>query len=138
MQDMPLWNSSDFAVSLADRSFDIAVERPANYPVVAHVVGPVDLLTAPALRMCVEDYVESADGLVLDFSNVDFLAASGLTVLTDTDRRATRDHHAWALVASTRPVLRPLEVLGLVDDLPTYETVPDAVAAVRAAAVDPA
>lgn len=135
MQNMPLWNSSDFAGSLTDRTFDITVERPEQCPVVAHVIGPVDLLTAPVLRLFVEDHVDTADGLVLDLTEVDFLAASGLTVLTDTDRRATRDHRAWALVASTRAVLRPLEVLGLVDELPTYPTVPTAVAAVRAAAV---
>ena len=86
--------------------------------------------------MCIDAHAGTDGGFVLDFSRVDFLAAAGLAVLTDTDFRARRDDLAWALVvANNRPVLRPLEVLGLVDVLPTYDTVPDAVAAVRAATV---
>lgn len=112
--------------------FDIDVERHAAKPVVAHVVGSIDLLTAPALRMCVEDNVVDDNGLVLDFTRVDFLAASGLTVLTDTDERATRENLAWAIVANTRPVIRPLDLLGLREKLPTYDSVPGAVAAVAA------
>ncbi|MGH3761540.1 STAS domain-containing protein [Actinophytocola sp.] len=148
MHDEPLWKGSDLAgpqprepgdpgtptESRAHEIFDIDVER-ARRPVVAHVFGAVDLLTAPALRMCLEDHVDADGGLVLDLTSVDFLAAAALTVLADTDRRAARDHLAWAVVASTRPVLRPLEVVGLRDALPTYDTVPDAVAAVRAAAL---
>ncbi|WP_291419091.1 STAS domain-containing protein [Actinophytocola sp.] len=112
--------------------FDIDVELRSDHTVVAHVFGAVDLLTAPELQVCVDDHVDAANGLVLDLSRVDFLAASGLTVLTDTDRRAAEDNFAWALVANTRPVLRPLEVLGLRDQLPTYDSVPGAVAAVSA------
>ncbi len=115
--------------------FDIDLERRADQPVVAHVIGALDLLTTPVLRRCLDDHVGSG-GLVLDLSRVDFLAASGLTVLTDTDDRALRDRLAWALVANSRPVLRPLEVLGLREALPTFDTVPDAVAAVRAASVN--
>lgn len=145
MHNTPWWVGSNLAAPLPrgpgadtespDEFFDIDVERRADRPVVAHVFGCVDLLTAPALRMCVDDHADADGGLVLDFSRVEFLAASGLTVLTDTDARATRDNLAWALVANTRPVLRPLEVLRLVNTLPIHETVPDAVAAVRAAMV---
>ena len=145
MHNIPLWASSDFVAPLprapgdgespAGPIFDIDVEQRADQPVIARVFGSVDLLTAPALRTCVNDHVGSPAGLVLDMTGVNFLAASGLTVLADTDRRARQDNLAWGLVASTRPVLRPLEVLGLDEALPTYESVPDAVAAVRAAAL---
>jgi anti-sigma B factor antagonist len=143
VHNTPLWTSSDFAAplprgpgdseSLPGRVFDIEMERRQEHPVIAHVFGAVDLLTVPQLRQCVEENVDNGNGLVLDLSRVDFLAAAGLTVLADADRRVLRDNLAWALVANTRPVLRPLEVLGLRDTLPTYDTVPDAVAAVRAA-----
>jgi len=143
VHDIPLWTSSDFAAplprgpgadgSVMDSVFDIDVEWRADHPIVAHVFGAIDLLTVPALRRCVDGNLDAEHGLVVDLSQVDFLAAAGLTVLTDAERRAVRDNRAWAVVASTRPVLRPLEVLGLVERLPTYETVPDAVAAVRAA-----
>jgi anti-sigma B factor antagonist len=140
----PWWVSSDIAAPLPrgpgddespDDMFDIDVEHRADQPVVAHVFGSIDLLTAQALRICVDDHVGTNDGLVLDLSRVEFLAASGLTVLADTDRRATRDNLVWAVVANSRPVLRPLEVLRLVHSLPIHDTVPDAVAAVRAARV---
>jgi anti-sigma B factor antagonist len=114
--------------------FEIDVERCPDQPVVVHVIGPIDLLTAPALRLCVEDNVNDGRGLVLDFSRVDFLAASGLTVLTDTEERANREQLAWALVANSRPVIRPLDLLGLRQRLPTYHTVRRAVSAVATVA----
>lgn len=117
------------------RFFEIDVERRPGEPVVVHVIGPVDLLTAPAMRLCVEDNVDDGRGLVLDLSRVDFLAASGLTVLTDTEERASREHLAWALVANSRPVIRPLDLLGLRQRLPTYYSVPGAVRAVAGATV---
>lgn len=145
MHKSPWWVSSDFAAPLPrgpgddrespDPMFNIDVEHRADQPVVARVIGSIDLLTAQELRICVDDHVGANDGLVLDLSRVDFLAASGLTVLTDMDERATRDNLAWALVANSRPVLRPLEVLRLTSSLPIHDTVPDAVAAVRAAMV---
>jgi anti-sigma B factor antagonist len=144
VHNTPWWVSSDIAAPLPrgpgdgespDTLFDLDVEQRPGQPVVARVFGSIDLLTAQALRICVDDHVGTNDGLVLDLSRVDFLAASGLTVLADTDRRASQDNLAWAVVANSRPVLRPLEVLGLVGTLPIHETVPDAVAAVRAALV---
>jgi anti-sigma B factor antagonist len=119
--------------SLSAQFFDIDVTRQPDQPVIAHVIGSIDLLTAPALRLCVEDNVIDDHGMVLDLSEVDFLAASGLTVLTDTEERASREHLAWALVVNTRPVLRPLDLLGLRGQLPTFSSVRTAVAAVASA-----
>lgn len=142
MHDTSMWSGHDLArrprgpgdlQSLSVQAFEIDVERRPDRPVVAHVIGPVDLLTTPALRMCVDDNVIDDRGLVLDFSRVDFLAASGLTVLTDTEERANREHFAWALVANSRPVLRPLDLLGLREYLPTYDSLPRAVSAVASA-----
>lgn len=145
MHDIPMWISSDLAAPLprapgdtlspGDPIFDIDVELRAGHPVVAHVVGAVDLLTARALRLCVDDHLDARQGMVLDLSGVNFLAAAGLTVLTDTDRRAKLNKRKWALVANTRPVLRPLEVLGLAAKLPTHDSVPAAVIAVRSTAI---
>jgi anti-sigma B factor antagonist len=119
--------------------FDIAVERLPEQPVIAHVTGSIDLLTAPALRVCVEDCMHGSradgnNGMVLDLSRVGFLAAAGVTVLADTETRAGRENLVWAVVANTRPVIRPLDVLGLRTQLPTYESVPSAVDAVCAVA----
>ncbi|OLF13444.1 hypothetical protein BU204_27395 [Actinophytocola xanthii] len=116
--------------SLPAPFFDIDVTRQPDMPVVAHVIGPIDLLTAPALRLFVDDNVTDDHGMVLDLSEVDFLAASGLTVLTDTEARAVREHLTWAVVANTRPVLRPLDLLGLRGQLPTFSSVGHAMAAV--------
>ncbi|GAB3432736.1 STAS domain-containing protein [Actinophytocola sediminis] len=110
--------------------FEIDVRRRPDHPVVAHVIGPVDLLTAPELRLCVEDNVGDRRGLVLDLSRVNFLAASGLSVLTDTEERANRERLAWALVVNSRPVIRPLDLLGLRQRLPTYHSVLAAISAV--------
>ncbi|HEX2132583.1 MAG TPA: anti-sigma factor antagonist [Actinophytocola sp.] len=150
MHNFPLWTGGEaqtprprgpgdlelFPVHLLD--FDIAVERQPDQPVIAHVTGSIDLLTAPALRVCVTDCMDRTGaedtGMVLDLSRVDFMAAAGVTVLADTEDRAGRKNLAWALVANTRPVIRPLDLLGLREQLPTYESVPHAVDAVSAVA----
>ena len=66
---------------------------------------------------------------VIDLGGVTFLASSGLAVLIRAAHRAEEDGVRLRLVASTRPVRRPLEVTGA-DQL--FEIHPDADTAVTA------
>ncbi|GLZ38850.1 anti-sigma factor antagonist [Actinokineospora sp. NBRC 105648] len=83
----------------------------------AEVRGEVDLLSAPATRTALRAALDSPDLLVLvvDLSKVDFLAAAGLTVLVELRDLARVRAVDLRLVATTRAVLRPLEVTGLRD-----------------------
>lgn len=78
------------------------------------VDGEVDMLTSPSLRRAIADHLTS-DRLVIDLDGVEFLGTSGLAALVEA-RTATRSHQVdlW-LVCSSRQVLRPLEIAGLIE-----------------------
>ncbi|PPK70875.1 anti-sigma factor antagonist [Actinokineospora auranticolor] len=100
---------------------------PARYPVatrvdlvgrwaaVAAVRGEIDLVTAPRVRAALLGALAPPDLLLLvvDLSDVDFLAAAGLGVLVDVRDRARARAVDLRLVADRRSVLRPLDVTGL-------------------------
>ncbi|WP_433262293.1 STAS domain-containing protein [Actinosynnema sp. CS-041913] len=69
------------------------------------VVGEVDMDTAPRIRAA----LGSASTVVLDLEGVTFFGSAGIQLLVDAQRRV-RD---LAVVATRRPVLRPLSVTGL-------------------------
>jgi anti-sigma B factor antagonist len=108
----------------------IDTERRSGDVVVAHVSGEVDLLSAPELRQWVEQHTSAGNGLVIDLDGVRFLGSAGLSVLAELSEKATNDKLAWAVVATKRVVLRPLEATGLVSQMPVHSDVDEAVKAV--------
>ncbi|WP_197320234.1 STAS domain-containing protein [Saccharomonospora sp. NB11] len=119
--------------SLDSHGMRVDAERRSGNVVLAHVSGEVDLLSAPQLRQWVEQNVTDSDGLVLDLDGIGFLGSAGLSVLAELSERAANDAITWAIVATKRVVLRPLEATGLVSQMPVYENVDDAVKAVAGA-----
>ncbi|WP_028661845.1 STAS domain-containing protein [Saccharomonospora saliphila] len=111
----------------------IDAERRSGDAVLARVSGEVDLLSAPELRRWVQDNVGDTDGLVLDLDGISFLGSAGLSVLAELSEMAAHDKLTWAIVATKRVVLRPLEATGLVAQMPVYESDSDAVSALTAA-----
>jgi anti-sigma B factor antagonist len=98
------------------------------------VVGDVDGLTAPRLSSAVGAAFRALDGrvLVLDLTNVRFLGSTGLRTLRDSAIEAVRHQGVQPLrvvVDHTRPVIRPIEIVGLDQILSLYHTVEDAIAA---------
>jgi anti-anti-sigma factor len=113
---------------------DLAItldKTEAGIPVL-QVAGEVDMRTAPGLRLRVDEAIASGNSLVLDLTNVDFLASAGLSILVELARRAPETGLRWGVVATGRAVLRPLEAVGLLSVVPLYAAVSDAVAAVNA------
>lgn len=105
------------------------VRRVVDGVLVIAAVGEVDLDTAPALGTAITACIDEAGDqpCVLDLTGVTFLNSPGLTVLL----QAT--HHAAALreplrivVDANRPVIRPIEVTGLDDELALYHTIDEA------------
>lgn len=122
-----------------------AVERPApeqlltvrslsqERAVVLTVIGSVDGLTAPRLRSAVTAAFENLDGrvLVIDLTDVRFFGSPGLRTLFDSAAEAVhhRGHQPLRIVVDdTRPVIRPIEIVGLDGVLALYDTVDDALA----------
>lgn len=94
---------------------------------VLRVDGALDLALAPKLRRLVERAARSRPAsLVIDLTDVTFLASAGMAELV----RAHRGQTATPLrvVASGRITLRPLELTRLTDELAIYSSLSEALA----------
>ncbi|HEY0638597.1 MAG TPA: STAS domain-containing protein [Pseudonocardiaceae bacterium] len=96
----------------------VAVERTAA-TVVVRVSGEVDLYTTPLLASALgQAMVGDAEFVLVDLSEVTFMASSGLRVLLDGLERAERRHCELHLAGSTAAVRRLIEAAGLRGVLP--------------------
>jgi anti-anti-sigma factor len=90
--------------------------------VIVEVAGDVDTTTAPALvRAADEALAEQPPVLVVDLSQVEFLASPGLTALLTIHRNAGPGT-AVRIVASGRATLRPIQLTGLEESLSLFPT----------------
>jgi anti-sigma B factor antagonist len=106
-----------------------ALSCSAQGVVVVRVVGEVDLATLGWLQEHLHKYVSSDyRGVVLDCTEVSFLAACGISLLVEIAERAHAEGMALRLVTHTPLVLRALQA-ALADQLiPRAPTVAEAVA----------
>jgi len=98
------------------------------------VEGDVDGLTAPRLSSAIGEAFRVLAGrtMVLDLTHVRFLGSVGLRTLRDSAHEAASREGFQTLrvvVDHTRPVIRPIEIVGLDQILALYHTVEDAIAA---------
>ena len=86
-------------------------ERPAAGQAVVAIEGEIDTLTAGALARALDDLVADASAvLVVDLTDVTFLASSGLAVLIRAAHEA--GERRLRVVSAARAVRRPLEITG--------------------------
>jgi anti-sigma B factor antagonist len=102
----------------------------AENVLVLHVAGEIDLRTVERLRECLYGHLSGGAyrGIVLDCTEVTFLAGCGIGLLVEIVDRARCARMEIRLVARTRAVLRALEVTGADELVPRAATVADAVA----------
>jgi anti-anti-sigma factor len=83
--------------------------------VVAVVEGEIDLSNAPGLQVEVTTAVSNtARGLLLDLSGIDFLDSSGVHMLYDiADRLATRQQRFAVVLEPDAPPRRAIELHGV-------------------------
>jgi anti-anti-sigma factor len=104
-------------------------QRLEGLAVVLRTTGEIDMSTAPVLADELETALVSATApapVVADLSEVTFLSSAGLAVLLDARERCAHEGTPLRLVATGRPVLRSLEIAGLLTLLPVYPTVTEA------------
>ena len=101
--------------------------------VVITVEGAVDALTEPRLRTALRHAFEHLDGriLILDLTAVEFFGSPGLRMLSESAQEAV--HHRGqqtlrVVIDHTRPVIRPIEIVGLDGVLALYHDVESALA----------
>src|SRR5437016_4644766 len=92
---------------------DAALTRPNPGTAVLTVRGEIDTLTAPAFTAATDELLAASEEvLVMDLTEVRFLASSGLAVLITAAHRAEDRGMRLRLVISSRAVRRPLEITG--------------------------
>jgi anti-sigma B factor antagonist len=107
---------------------DVTVrEQWSGSVLVAYVSGAIDLMTAPTfsdgLRRALEQHPSA---LVVDLSDVDFLAAHGLTELLIADEEAGGTT-IFSVVSSGWATNRPLEITHTDERLAVYPTLDNAI-----------
>lgn len=111
-------------------SMSTSVEHRGDIAVLT-VSGVVDLATAPALEEVTDQLVaQKPSALVIDVSDVTFLASVGLKILAATHRDLTPTG-CFAVVADGPATSRPIKLTHLDEVFPLYTTLDDGLAAVR-------
>jgi anti-sigma B factor antagonist len=96
---------------------------------VLRVVGELDLATVGRLQEYLHEQLLGAyRGVVLDCTEMSFLAACGIGLLVEIADQARAEGMELRLVAQSRVVLRALEVTGVDQQVPRAATVAEAVA----------
>ncbi|MBP2319635.1 anti-anti-sigma factor [Kibdelosporangium banguiense] len=113
---------------MLDPNEHITVTRSDLGPVaVVHVSGEVDISTIDTMSEYVLDHLaQTPPALVIDLSGVVFMGSAGLGLLIEAHQQADRTATTLRIVATSPPVLRPLEISGLLDLLPVRRTLTEA------------
>jgi anti-anti-sigma factor len=97
------------------------------------VIGELDLDTAPALER--ELGAARADGaapVVIDLSDCEFIDSSGLALIVQSWRQLeSKDGSSLALCCATDQVERLLRITGAYEAISIYDSLEDALAALR-------
>lgn len=96
--------------------------------VILSASGDVDMLGAPRLQEAINSALSQAPtGLVVDFTDVDFLASAGMGVLVAAhdEKPPTID---FCIVADGAATSRPLKLVGIADIIKVYATRDEALA----------
>lgn len=84
--------------------------------------GEIDIVVAPGLQREIEAVLaQRPRRIVVDLSDVTFLASAGLAMLTAC-RNAAGSDIAFAVVADGPATARPIELTGLSEELRVYPT----------------
>ncbi len=89
--------------------------------------GSLDLATAPTVRAALSEATETGtQDLIVDLTQLEFLDSTGLGVLIGAHRRAAERGGSLRLVVSEGPILRLLNITGLIAVFAVYHTLEDA------------
>jgi anti-sigma B factor antagonist len=106
------------AASLDPSTTDLVfIEVSGSAPAVCvTVAGEVDSTSASVLRQHIEPLLDGdVRELTIDLGQVTFLDSAGLCVLASAHRQAVRQDVTMRVLASSRAVIRPLQITGLWD-----------------------
>jgi anti-sigma B factor antagonist len=95
----------------------VRIEITGELPAVRLVAtGEIDSSSAPTVRTRLDEVLgKGCTDLTIDLSGVTFLDSAGLCVLAAAHRRATRSGVRLQVIATSRAVIRPMQITGLYD-----------------------
>lgn len=97
--------------------------------VVIHASGVLDMLTAPQLEASIAASAQKDPfALIIDLTDVDFLASAGMGVLVAA-RDQAQGNYKFGVVASGPATSRPLKLVGLAELVGLHSTLDEALAA---------
>lgn len=103
--------------------------EPHGEAVVLNVAGEIDLATAPQLGESINAAMEQRpETLVVDLSEVDFLASAGMAVLIGCHQQA-QGNLRFRIVATGSATFRPMELTGMTEEISIYHTRDEALTA---------
>lgn len=106
--------------------------EPFDTALVVTVSGELDATSMPELEVLLMTAMDDAGpyrDVVVDLTETSYMDSSGLSLLLRCHERGSREGTALRVVASTRAVLRPIQITGLDETLLLYLAVADAIAA---------
>ncbi|WP_334141878.1 STAS domain-containing protein [Rhabdothermincola sp.] len=108
--------------------FEVGVSHREGWVVIA-VTGELDVATAPRLRQeAIRVVAEGNHRLVIDLGGVDFLDSTGLGVIIGILKRVRSHSGELTVVGLTPKVRKVFEVTRVLEILPIFDTVDDAMA----------
>ena len=97
---------------------------------VVSATGAVDMLTAPQLAQSIRTSLgKQPKVLIVDLTNVDFLASAGMQVLVAANEDAEPDTRL-VVVADGPATSRPLKITGITDFIDLYSSLDEALESV--------
>ena len=105
---------------------DIRIDDTNEYCLL-ELVGEVDVYTAPQLKECLVERIESGCvNILIDLEHVGFIDSSGLGVLVGGLRRAKERSGAIRLVCTRESILKIFRITGLDKVFPIFDTLEEA------------
>lgn len=109
-----------------DRRFTVIPRRDGDVAVL-RVVGDLDALTAPTLGTYLDVALASAPPvLIVDITEVGFLASAGISMLVETHRLISRADISLRVVADGPATSRPLRMMRIDEVIDLYSTMDEA------------
>ncbi|KKE99226.1 STAS domain-containing protein [Mycolicibacterium obuense] len=116
------------AASAGASNCDVA-ERWVDGVAIVAVSGVVDMLTSPQLESAIDTALaQKPSAVVIDFTNVEFLASAGMGVLVAAHDKAGSEV-AFSVVADGPATSRPLKLVGIAEIVSLYPSLDEALAA---------
>jgi anti-sigma B factor antagonist len=125
-------DDSDIADDLIANPSCVLQERWVERVAVVSAAGTVDMLTSPQLEERIAAVLDQGPAaLVIDLTDVEFLASAGMSVLIAAHQKAGSDV-GFAVVADGPVTGRPLKLVGVADIVDVFPTLDEALAKLAA------